>query len=203
MAAPPKPAVPKVESVTQPATGEPVAPSPSATEAWALPPSPEAQLLREAVRTLRIDRRPGPALNLLQEFQRSYPSSDLAVEARMLAAEAHLTLGNRRPALVELDAVAAKHGLPTELSLLRAELLADAHRCAEGLPVFNSLANRVLTEPQLERVLYGRAVCIAETEDPATARAAYFKYQQRFPHGRFAQSVLRALGGTTNAQTPP
>jgi hypothetical protein len=182
---------------------EPIAPDPSSTEAWALPPSAEAQLIREAVRTLRIDRRPALALDMLEEFQRTYARSDLSIETKMLSAEAHLALGQRKEALAALNAVASSRNLPTELALLRAELLADAHRCTEASAVFMGLESATLLSPQQERVLYGQAVCLAEKGDSARARTAYLKYQNRFPHGRFAQSVTRALGGTTNNETSP
>jgi|GEM_PF-4087155 len=199
----PKEEAPAIATVQVPEPEQPIAPDPSTTSAWALPPSAEAQLIREAVRALRIDRRPALALDMLEEFQRTYAASDLAAETRMLSAEAHLALGQRKEALTDLNAVAGTRNLPTELALLRAELLADAHRCAEAAAVFDGLEAATLLGAQKERVLYGQAVCLAEKGDSAGARTAYVKYKNRFPHGRFAQSVARALGGTTSIETSP
>lgn len=182
---------------------EALAPTQGDTAAWALPPSAEAQLLREAVRALHIDRRPAVALDMLQEYEATYASSDLAYEAKMLSAEAQLALGNRHEALVALNAVAGKRSLPMELALLRAELMASAHQCKEALAAFSHFSVAALGPLQQERVLYGEGVCLAELGDSVAARRVYMDYQTRFPHGRFAQSVRRALGGTNEEPNSP
>ncbi|MDX2023587.1 MAG: hypothetical protein SF187_25340 [Deltaproteobacteria bacterium] len=180
-----------------------VAPTVGDTTAWALPPSAEAQLLREAVRSLRVERRPAVALDMLKEFERVYADSDLAYEAKMLSAEALLALGQRSEALEALNAVAHKRSLPIELALLRAELLAAGHQCKEAMAALQQIRGAALRPLQQERVLYGEGVCLAELGDSAAARRVYLDYQTRFPHGRFAQSVRRALGGTNETENSP
>ncbi len=133
----------------------------------------------------------------------------LAPAATRLRTEALLRLGRKTEALAELDRQ-SPGGLPDgdERRLLRGELRAKAGRWRAALEDFDAVvqaASAAAARPdgaadpkasdRLERALWGRAAARGRLGDEAGARADLRAYLGRFPHGRFAPSVARLLGG--------
>ena len=163
------------------------------------PPAPtsEARLLADARARLQPGHDPAGALALLQEHRRRFPAGALVSEARVTEVAALLELGQRSDALVLLDGLALDQ-LPRgdDVRVLRGELRADVGRCREAIADFDRCADgggcRAGTD---ERALFGRASCRARAGQHEAARADLESYLARFPRGRFAGAVRRALGG--------
>jgi TolA-binding protein len=124
----------------------------------------------------------------------------LEAEAFAARLEAVIQLDDRRTALQLLDGRRAFAGrLGQQQLVTRAELRASAGRYADALGDFD----RVLAPPaasslipaDLERALYGRAVCLGRLGRHDSARAALTAYAQRFPDGKYATEVARLLAG--------
>ena len=120
----------------------------------------EAALLRSAIESLRVDRRPSDALAAVAEHRRRFPSGALATDAQLLRVEALIALGRRQEALVALDDYRLAGESPGgTLQVTRAELLADRN-CPEAIATFDDLlASATSSPPTLERALRGRAIC--------------------------------------------
>ena len=192
--APTQPAVAEPEPASVAVAEDPLAPPAADAPQWALPPSQEVQLLRQAVRALRTESRPAVALDLLQDFSVRFANSNLKPEADWLQVEAHMRLGQQSDALALLNRMDTQpRRLSPAAAVLRAELLAGEGRCDVALPVFSGVIRQGGGGDTQERALYGHAVCLARVGDAASARAAYEEYNRRYPKGRFAQSVRRAL----------
>ncbi len=154
----------------------------------------EAALLRSAIESLRVHRRPSDALAAVAEHRRRFPSGALATDAQMLRVEALIALGRRQEALVALD----DHRLAGEapggaLQVTRAELLADRN-CAEAIAAFDDLlANATSSPTTIERALRGRAICHARLGEREAAQEDWRDYLRRFPAGRFGAEARRNL----------
>jgi hypothetical protein len=106
-----------------------------------------------------------------------------------------LSLDRRAEALRVLDGLAIER-LPraTAVGLLRAELRAQAGRCAEAIADFDRCAVGANCSQELEeRALFGRASCRGKLGQAAAARADLERYLLRFPHGWRSEAVRRAL----------
>ncbi len=151
--------------------------------------SKESQLLRTAIS--RLERRDAAgALGDLDRHRAQFPDGALREEASVLRVNALLGVGRRAEALVLLEDLQrgglARFARATELRILHAELLAEASRCSEALPLFESSLAPNLEEPIRERALYGRASCRATVGDHAGSREDMIRYLQLYPRGRFA-----------------
>ncbi|MBI5546237.1 MAG: tetratricopeptide repeat protein, partial [Deltaproteobacteria bacterium] len=155
----------------------------------------ESRLLARAVEQLRKERDAAGALRTLEEYSERFPQGTLANEARFARVEALLGQGNRAQALEMLEH-AQLEGLPrtTELRLLKAELLAEAGRCREAVPIFDALLAPQQDGALEERALFGRAGCRADLGEVAGSRLDLLRYLERFPSGRFADAARTALG---------
>ncbi len=162
----------------------------------------EAQLLARALSRLRQGHDPRGALALLDQHARAYPRGVLASEALSARLEAVIQLDDRDAALRLLDDRSVFAGrLGAEQLLTRAELRASAGRYADALGDFDRLlgpAATAATPGNLDRALYGRAVCLGHLGRNGRARADLEAYQKRYPHGKHAAEVARLLGGTAD-----
>jgi TolA-binding protein len=185
---------------------EPPAPAPIAAD-----PEPrneslagESQLLSKALTALS-EGQPNRALAALAIYQEKFPHGSMAYEAALAQVKAEMASNQVGRALAALDRAMAMpgfEGLPrsSELTLMRAELLAQSRRCAEALPTFDRLAGSTpgssdFDSSLVERALYGRASCLASEGDAAGSRASLHDYLRRFPSGRFAKEARTALAG--------
>ncbi len=182
---------------------EPAAPAPIVAD-----PEPrddslagEAQLLSKALAALS-EGQPTRALATLALYQERYPHGSMGYEAALAQVKAEMANNQVAPALAALERAMAMpgfEGLPrsSELTLMRAELLAQSQRCAEALPTFDRLAGDArsgeLDSSLVERALYGRASCLASEGDAAGSRASLQDYLRSFPNGKFAQAARTAL----------
>ncbi len=143
----------------------------------------------------RLADDPAEEVLVLDGYLKKYPQGLFRAEARVARVEALLRAGNKAEAIATLDEAHRQGfaGLPRadELAVLRAELLAEAGRCAEALP---ELQSSFFSEALAERALYARGYCLARTGDEAGGRKAFEEYLRRFPNGRFAAQARQALG---------
>jgi hypothetical protein len=206
-AAPPVAAAPVVVPLEPPPPVMPELPAPD--RARHTPPverhaaddtATEAQLLARALSRLRQGHDPRGALALLDQHARGYPHGVLASEALSARLEADIQLDDRPAALRLLDDRKAFAGrLGAEQLLTRAELRASAGRYADALADFDRLLGpsaAAATPGNLERALYGRAVCLGHLGRDDRARADLEAYKMRYPSGRYAAEVGRLLAGT-------
>jgi hypothetical protein len=164
------------------------------------PPAPsdlskESQLLRTAIAGLERRDAAG-ALQDLDRHRAQFPNGALREEANVLRVNALLAIGKRAEALVLLEDLEtgglARFARASELRILHAELLAEASRCSEALPLFESSLTPSLEEPIRERALYGRASCRAAVGDHAGSREDTIRYRQLYPRGRFTHAAKEA-----------
>jgi hypothetical protein len=152
-------------------------------------------LLADALASLRARGDATGALALLAEHRRRFPSGALRAEARVAEVEALLSLDRRADALRLLDGLVIER-MPrgAELAVLRAELRAQAGRCAEAIIDFDRCAATASCGPAAEeRALFGRASCHGKLGQTAAARADLERYLSRFPHGWRSEAVRRAI----------
>jgi hypothetical protein len=143
----------------------------------------------------RASRDPTTALGLLDEYNERFPQGVFREEAELIRLDALLRAGHSDDALLLLDrwqrGELADQARPRELSVLRRELLAGAGRCAEALVGDADTGG----DPALdERWLYLRGVCHGRTGAVSTARQEFQEYLQKYPQGRFASEVRKAMG---------
>jgi hypothetical protein len=126
---------PELEQATAAAAATPPVALPDSRPAaiareQAATPSREAEALASALAALRAGA-PARALDAVASYRRAFPGGALEQEAFALEVEADLALGRRATALHLLEGMPLD-GQPRarELHLLRAELRADARRCA-------------------------------------------------------------------------
>ena len=168
-------------------------------------PATEAQLVARALSRLRQANDPAGALVLLDQYARAFPRGILESEALSARLEAVIQMNDRKTALRLLDGRSTFAGrLGWQQLLTRAELRTSAGRHADGLTDFNRLlAPSGLTAPDdLERALYGRAVCLGKLRQDDRARADLISYQRRFPDGKHAAEVARLLKGAGSEARP-
>jgi hypothetical protein len=174
-------------------------------------PSPlaeEARLLAAALGKLRQDHDPGAALALLDQHQTRFTNGSLGAEAQLTRVEALLGLDRRDEALSLLDPLRAPwSGRRRDLLITRAELRAQAGRCAEALVDFGIVLGERGSRSGAgsrseagsgsdavdERALHGRASCRSRRGDAGGARADLESYLARFPEGRFAAEARASL----------
>jgi tetratricopeptide (TPR) repeat protein len=132
------------------------------------------------------------AVAAFEAYRQRHPRGAFLGEAAVAEVEALLASGREAQARVLLERMGDDPKLPrsAELRLLRAELAARAGRCTEALPVFDG----ALESPALaERALYGRASCLQAQGELDESRRAFELYLVRFPKGKQADDVRRAL----------
>jgi TolA-binding protein len=155
-----------------------------------------AQQMEWLQRAQRHADDPPAELEILDGYLALYPRGLLRGEVQVARVDALLREGEKAHAIDALDELHRQGfaGLPRggELSVLRAELLAQADRCAEALPDLQESTGRAAA--LAERVLYARAYCLSRTGDAAGSRHGYQDYLRRFPKGRFAAQAHQALG---------
>ena len=164
--------------------------------ATSVAPSPNAQaMLGKALRSLRNDRDPAGALDILTRHEALFPQSPLASERSVLEVEALLALGRNDEALLRLDRISLDNTpRSAERYVVRGELRARAKRWQEaGADFDRALAHGRGTSPWQERALWGRAVTRTRAGDHAGARADLQLYLQIYPAGRFASEAARLL----------
>ncbi len=155
----------------------------------------EPRLLADALAGLHAEGDAKGALALLAEHRRRFPNGALRSEARVAEVEALLSLDRRSEALRVLDSLVIER-LPrgAELGVLRAELRAQAGRCADAIADFDRCATTPRCGPQSEeRAIFGRASCRGKLGQAAAARADLERYLLRFPHGWRSEAVRQAL----------
>jgi hypothetical protein len=166
------------------------------------PPETEAQLLGRALSLLRQVHDPAGAVALLDQYGRTFPHGTLEAEAASARLEAAIQMDDRPTALRLLDGKSAFTGrLGSQQLLTRAELRASAARYADALADFDRLLapQGVAVPADLERALYGRAVCLGRLGEAARARADLAAYARQFPDGKHAAEVARLLAGSRPA----
>ncbi|HEX2660577.1 MAG TPA: hypothetical protein VHU40_19985 [Polyangia bacterium] len=120
----------------------------------------EASLLSEALRALRLRGAPTEALAKLDEHRQRFPAGVLAREAALARVEVLLKLGRRAAALEVLDSLAlAPRGADRDVRLVRAQLRANAGRCAQATGDFEALLDAEGSDPIAERARAGRSRC--------------------------------------------
>jgi hypothetical protein len=153
-----------------------------------LPPLPrsEPRLLADALASLHTQGDAKGALAL---------HGALRAEARVVEVEALLSLDRQSDALRVLDGLAVGKTLRgPELSVLRAELRAQAGRCADAIADFDRCAAATgCSSESEERSIFGRASCRGKLGQTAAERADLERYLRRFPHGWRSEAVRRAL----------
>lgn len=185
--------------------GREVVPPPFAGAIPSPPTATEAALVGEALRALRQDRNPRAALSVLDRYAQAFPNGVLETEAFRTRVEAVIGLGDTSAALGLLDRASSPDLIGAELLLTRAELRAGAGRFREALADLDALvAGRAgpLAPGSIERLLYGRAICLERLGHSGPARAALVGYRERFPNGRFAAEVDRLLAAPAAAPGP-
>ncbi|MHB8416634.1 MAG: tetratricopeptide repeat protein [Myxococcales bacterium] len=197
---PPPPPIVPVESLRAvPGSKRAAAPRHRVADERADGLSEESELLREALRSLNVERDPQNALRLLDRYRARFPSGVLAREAEVARLDADVRLGRNGEALGILDRASAGdfdgYPRPAQLRLLRAELLSNAGRCQEAEPVFSGLLAEPPSNPATERALFGRASCRAKLGDAPGSRADLTRYLALFPEGPHAADARRAVEG--------
>lgn len=196
-----RPAAPAVAAPAPPPVQVGVLAPPVAPTSAASAPAPDAlsdavdQQMEWLQNARRLSADPAAELLVLDGYLKKYPQGLFRAEAQVARVEALLRVGNKAEAIATLDEAHRQGfaGLPRadELAVLRAELLAEAGRCAEVLP---ELQDRFFSEALAERALYARGYCLSHTGDAAGGRKAFQEYLRRFPEGRFADQARQALG---------
>jgi hypothetical protein len=160
------------------------APTPSAVlpEIVATPSRPPqtASVLKEIVRSLRVEHAPRRALALLDRHGAELAGQAFAEESLLLRVEAMLALGQRAAVLRLLDRTALSDlSVSSTLLLTRGELRAAARRCAEGIGDFDLVLADSRRPPKA--ALLGRARCKQQVGDQAGAQADFDRYRREFP----------------------
>jgi TolA-binding protein len=174
--------------------------SPEALPHVEAPPS-ETRLLGESVR-LNREGDPAGALRALDRYAAMYPTGVLAAEARRVRLAALLRSGDHRAALALVEATPPSLDAEPEMLLVRAELRAEAHRCAEAVADFERSLAGGSEDATAERAVFGRGVCLARLGQHERAHDAFLAYRARFPRGRFSAEVARLLGESARDHAP-
>lgn len=173
--------------------GQVAAPPPVRAEPSLL--AEESRFLATALADLRTHGDAPKALSALKGYEQRFPQGQLGPEVNRVRVEALLATHQNTEALRLLDRLRfSASGRDTEMLVLRGELRAQTTRCEEAQLDFSEALARVQTGAAAERALYGRAACQLSRGDREQARKDLQLYLQRFPHGRFAAPVKRALG---------
>jgi hypothetical protein len=202
----PEPLVERAASPATPASvGTPAQPRPrrvaSSPRRGGDEATTEAQILARSLFLLRQQHDARGALAVLDAYASAYPRGVLASEALSARLEAVVQLGDRPAALRLLDDRKSFTGrLGAEQLLTRAELRASAGRYSDALADFDRLLGPLApsaTPGNLERALYGRAVCFGRLGRDDRARVDLEAYRTRYPTGTYAAEVARLLPGAS------
>ncbi len=180
------------------ATPEPAAGSSAGSTQVTAPPKfaaaeeTEAHLLALALSLLRQGADPRAALAMLDRYVRLFPHGVLENEALRTRVEATMALPDARAALALLDGRESFRGaLGADLLIARAELRANAGRCADALGDFAHVLAAAPARDIEERALFGESVCLLRLGQDERAQGDIAAYRRRFPHGRFSSEVDR------------
>jgi tetratricopeptide (TPR) repeat protein len=188
--------------VASPTSVGPAAASPSPVAAARVRARPrptaeleEATLLRRILELAESPAGAIQALEALSDYRRRFPTGMLRREADLAEVRADMALGHREEAIETLDRLLSQSDPPraTALALLRGELLTREGRCADALASWGSLT--VQSAAEKERLLHGRAFCLATLGRWSESQAVYRAYLKAFPEGRFAGEARVALSG--------
>jgi len=157
----------------------------------------EAAVVSRAVSLANQD--PRSALSLLTGYWRDFPAGALRGEAAIAEIGALQALQEHAQALALLDGWARDQFLGMnesgdELALTRLELMVDAGRCVEALPLLGRQLALQRPPRQRGRALLARAACKGKVGDVEGNRADLERYLKDFPSGSHAVQVRRALG---------
>ena len=180
----------------RPARTSHVTPATAPPSATSAAPALNGQaMLGQALRSLRNDRDPAGALDVLTRHAALFPQSPLASERSVLEVEALLALGRRDEALLRLDRMSLDNTpRSAERYVVRGELRARAQRWSEaGADFDQALARGGGSSAWQERALWGRAAIRTHMGDQAGARADLQIYLHFYPTGRFASEAARLL----------
>jgi hypothetical protein len=159
---------------------DPPRPAPSPQAPQPAKPVEEAEvskLLAEAIRLVRADAQPQPALALLDRQATRLNQSPYRHEALLIRVEALLALKREAELLRLLDGTPlADVAASRTLLVTRGRLRAAAKRCAEAVADFD----RALAEPGRKdrQALLGRALCREALGDAEGAKADRERYRQ-------------------------
>jgi hypothetical protein len=156
----------------------------------------EARLLAAAFRALRKDRDPGGALRLLDVYEAMYPRGTLATEATTARVEALLEAGRSTEALEVLEDPRRAAALDRRSLGVRAELRAQAGRCALALRDFET------AHASGESALWLAADCRRTLGDPSGARRDLARALALYPNGRYAPQIRQRLADGAGEGSP-
>jgi len=196
------PAGPAEAPVFPPAPAE--APPPPPAPPWphtggrhaprVVPPAEESEVLGTAFRQLRSNGDAAAAIRALDEYDRRFPAGALRAEARIARAEALMAEDRRREALPLLAGLTDEDGeLTRAVRITRAELYAEADRCADAVRDFDRVLAGSADDAAGGRALYGRASCRLQAGEAVRARTDLETYLALHPEGAFAPAARRAL----------
>lgn len=155
----------------------------------------ESELLGTALAALRKHKDTAQTLAILDMYDRTFPRGELSTEAQHTRIEALLLQRRTSEALVILDRSAfSSRDRDMQWRVLRGELRAQSHRCADAHADFSAVLQSVAEGRVAERALFGRASCFVEAKNDASAKSALQQYVARFPGGMHAAQVRKALG---------
>jgi hypothetical protein len=155
----------------------------------------EVQLFSSLVRSLKQERNPRAALDLIGQYQQRFPGGHFAGEVVVMKVEALQSLGRSNDALIVLRQ-SALEALPRslELQLVRGELAAEAGQCREALADLERVLAARTPAVLSARALYARAACRLRLGDEAGAQDDLRLYLSRHPDGAQAAAARRLLG---------
>jgi len=158
------------------------------------PSSPdEIAAIDRAMTLLRRDHNAEVALSALDAYLARYPNGVLNREARFGRVDALLMLRRSDDALRALESVPLdSHRRSTELQVIRGELRSQGN-CAGAIADFGQALGHSPDAALLERILYGRAACLAKTGDSVGAASDLQRYLERFPQAPHAAWARRWL----------
>jgi hypothetical protein len=196
VAPPPQPALPLPQAPPPrpPPVPKPARPlAPATPRQVFVPATPrESQIIAEAFRLLRHERRPQAALDLLDS---SADPRGLVREAAIARVEALLALDRRVDALAVLKTMPiSATGVDRRLLVGRGELHAETGDCSTAVADFTAVINSQQRDGFDERALQGRAACRQRLGQTSAARADLNLYLARYPNGRFAAQSRARVG---------
>jgi hypothetical protein len=137
---------------------------------------------------------PGIALDAYHRYEREFPRGPLLQEVELSAIELELTSKDQDGALAEIDRFLAqfpKGERAPDVHLLRGNLLRERGDCKGALSEYAPARS-----PRIEDdAVYFSAWCQQQLGRADEAAASLRDYQKRFPAGRHAAEVRRALEG--------
>src|SRR5206468_10593621 len=137
-------------------------------------------LLAQALSLLRQKTDPRAALAALDRYAQRFPHGVLEDEALRTRIEATMALPDPRAALALLDAKDTFRGAPgADLLIARAELRANAGRCADAVGDFARALGGTPARDVQERALFGEAVCLLRLGQDERAQRDLATYRQR------------------------